>query len=264
MDIDKAFRFSKYHVCFVGAGGTGARAFRDFMGFAYSLRLTDFKDVKVTLVDNDVVESNNILRQPFCPDDIGRYKAEVLAERYSSAYNFDISFYTERVQEEEALYSILNKYFGYVPILVGCVDNISTRKLFHRVFIKFASTFVWLDSGNEMISGQVIMGVKVGKDKTLFPCVTQLFPEILDQEDPPVRVSCSNVPITNIKNMSQYLITNMTAATTVVNFLSLIMLEMDINTQHVNFDVSNVSVKPEYINYNTMATKQTTKSKEKV
>ncbi len=249
MNIDKAIRFNKYHVYIVGVGGTGARVARDFFGFAYSLKKTESKDVIITLCDDDVVEPNNILRQPFCPDDVGRFKSEVLAERYSAAYDMDIHYRTRRIEDVDDLYSDLAKYNGYVPILVGCVDNIAARKIFHKVFKKFKSPFIWIDSGNSQTSGQAIMGIRGNKGMTIFPCLTDLFPEILKQKDQENRVSCSNAPITNLKTMSQFLVTNMTAATVVVNFLTIIMFEMDINTHAVVFEISNISVHPDLINY---------------
>ncbi|KPV43312.1 hypothetical protein AN477_13145 [Alicyclobacillus ferrooxydans] len=42
-----------------------------------------------------MVEQKNLLRQYFLEQDIGRKKAEVLAERYSRAYGIDIAAYSE-------------------------------------------------------------------------------------------------------------------------------------------------------------------------
>lgn len=247
--IDKTIPFDRYHVYIVGVGGTGARVVRDFSGFAYSLQETGLKQINLTLHDNDIVTANNIYRQPFCPNDVGRLKSEVLAERYSSSYDMNITYHTTRIESAEVLYDLLFQYHGYTPILIGCVDNVKARKLFHEVFDKASSPLIWIDAGNEQISGQVILGVKGNKGTVVLPSVTQRFPEILEMDDPEEVQSCSNVPISDVRRMSQYLATNMQAATIVVTYLTLIMLGMDINTHTSNFDISNVNVQSEFIDY---------------
>jgi molybdopterin/thiamine biosynthesis adenylyltransferase len=44
----------------------------------------------IYLVDDDVVEGKNLLRQNFISVDIGQYKARVLAQRYRKAYGNNV------------------------------------------------------------------------------------------------------------------------------------------------------------------------------
>jgi len=56
---------------------------------------------KITIVDGDVVEESNLNRQNYCQKDIGRYKAEVLAERLLAINPMaDIQWYNEMITPE--------------------------------------------------------------------------------------------------------------------------------------------------------------------
>ena len=65
-------------IIMLGAGGTGGY----IAPHLYRLLHTLERPVKVIIVDGDIVEEKNLIRQNFVASDIGRNKAQVLAERY--------------------------------------------------------------------------------------------------------------------------------------------------------------------------------------
>lgn len=75
-------------VIFIGAGGVASWFLPQYIKTLYALKTArrDTSPTTITLYDFDTVEAKNILRQNFIPQDIGKNKAEVLADRYSELY----------------------------------------------------------------------------------------------------------------------------------------------------------------------------------
>lgn len=76
------------NVVIFGLGGTGARVASLICQQLVSEEMT--KNVRVVLVDGDEVEHKNCRRQLFLPSDVGKNKAEVIAERYRRAFGANI------------------------------------------------------------------------------------------------------------------------------------------------------------------------------
>src|SRR5688572_3687924 len=72
------YRPRPLQIILVGAGGTGARMAPDIA------RLLNRGD-SLIIVDPDTVEEKNLIRQHFVRPDVGRYKAEVVAQRATIA-----------------------------------------------------------------------------------------------------------------------------------------------------------------------------------
>ena len=51
----------------------------------------------MTVIDPDVVESGNIPRSNFCGAEIGRFKAQTLAERISLAWGLEVAYSNEKL-----------------------------------------------------------------------------------------------------------------------------------------------------------------------
>src|SRR5437588_4424457 len=73
-------------IVLVGCGGTGG-----FLAEAIC-RLLIGRSAQLYLVDPDRVEPHNLLRQAFDRGDIGRFKAEVLAERLSRRFGREVGY----------------------------------------------------------------------------------------------------------------------------------------------------------------------------
>ena len=80
----------KYNFLIVGCGGTGGN-FTSMLGrYLYDNGVADH--CAITLIDGDFVENKNIGRQPFLPCDIGRNKAEVMAEVLTEVFDIKCGY----------------------------------------------------------------------------------------------------------------------------------------------------------------------------
>ncbi len=95
----------------VGCGGTG--------GFvAEGLARLLPKNIRLNLIDHDRVEDRNLRRQNFYPEDLDKFKSEVLAERLARKYGRPIAYsilpFSHQVTGRDNYQSTL---------YIGCVDN---------------------------------------------------------------------------------------------------------------------------------------------
>lgn len=171
MEIDLSFsqaavvmpvEYSILRFIVVGAGGTGSFAVPAIARLIYELKQQQNKSAEMLIVDPDVVENGNIPRSNFCFAEVGRYKAQTLAERVSTAWGIETSFSCERFDAEKHLKSSTSDYRS-LTIIVGCVDNHLARREMHRALDEYrsygdASRVWWIDGGNGKISGQVLLG----------------------------------------------------------------------------------------------------------
>ena len=63
----------------IGAGGTGGYV----IPHLYRISFAAERSMRILVCDGDVVEEKNLIRQNFVEQDVGRNKAQVLAERLS-------------------------------------------------------------------------------------------------------------------------------------------------------------------------------------
>ena len=111
-------------VLLVGAGGIGSHLTdllcRGLHGHALDL----------TLMDGDVVEERNLAHQRFQPNDIGRAKADVLAETHAKT-GHNITSYAEDLREASQLEGF--------DLIVVAVDRPLPRRLVHSTNVP------WID-----------------------------------------------------------------------------------------------------------------------
>jgi molybdopterin/thiamine biosynthesis adenylyltransferase len=156
----------------VGGGGTGGRLVPLLAQFIRSIT----KDVgargwlvdpTIIIIDDDVVETKNLIRQNFIQRDVGKPKAVVLAERYSKAFGVNIHPIVQRIDSNTEL----NKVFmEKVPgkdfiaakdaIIFMCVDSVKARREVLLAFTRFniqmtTKPYFVIDAGNEDTFGQV-------------------------------------------------------------------------------------------------------------
>lgn len=148
-------------VIVVGGGGTGARLVPPLMQM---LRRGDH----VAIIDDDIVEDRNLLRQHFAARDIGRPKAAVLAERYRKD-GIGLASFQTRLTAENAD-ATLTSIWGAMGapqvsgvVVLGCVDNAAARRGMRRLHMVHslagANDGAWIDVGNEMRGGQVLLSL---------------------------------------------------------------------------------------------------------
>lgn len=187
----------------VGAGGTGSFAAQSLARLCFELK-EHGKEIELTIIDPDRVESGNIPRSNFCRAEIGRFKAQTLAERLSAAWGLEIGYANEKLDYEKHLRAAGGN-FRQMTVLVGCVDNHIARRELHRSLKEFepydtqdAPAAWWIDGGNGKFSGQVLIGSTVKKDRVenhfttaaicrKLPAPSLLHPELLENQEHALR-----------------------------------------------------------------------------
>ena len=210
MDIDLSFfqaavvmpvEYNTLRFIVVGAGGTGSFVVPAIARLIYELRQQQNKPVEMLIVDPDVVEAGNIPRSNFCFAEVGRFKAQTLAERIATAWGIETSFSCEKFDPEKHLKSS-NSDYRSLTIIVGCVDNHMARREMHHALGEFrgygdASRLWWIDGGNGKSSGQVLLGSTTKRLKLeqyftgtsicrALPAPTLHHPDLLEPEKAPV------------------------------------------------------------------------------
>ena len=145
-------------IVLVGCGGTGG-----FLAEAIC-RLLIGKAAHVFLVDPDRVEPHNLLRQAFDPGDVGRFKAEVLAERLARRFGREVG-YAVLPYDQELHGQVFEDARSRLDLLIGCVDNSAARRALAETICRRDGGYPflpgpvwWLDCGNGRNSGQVLLG----------------------------------------------------------------------------------------------------------
>lgn len=144
----------------VGCGGTGA-----FLAEAVCRLLIDVPG-ELCLVDMDRVEPHNCSRQAFARGDVGRFKAQVLAERFARAFGREVGYSV--LPYDAALHAeVFGDARSRLNLLLGCVDNSAARRAIAATLAepRWGHSFAdvrelvwWLDVGNGRNSGQVLLG----------------------------------------------------------------------------------------------------------
>jgi PRTRC genetic system ThiF family protein len=195
-------------VTVVGLGGTGAQVARSVARIVYDMRAARLHTPKIVLIDPDPVEHKNVGRQLYTAADIGQKKAHVLMRRFNAALGLDIASIDQAVDADR-------HFERSGSLIVGCVDNHLARRELARV-----KGAVWIDAGNHVDAGQVVIGntgdretalrnLDGHKGKTAYlPHAGLLFPALLEPEPPapqPVQaVSCAEL----VEAGSQHLLIN--------------------------------------------------------
>lgn len=232
----------------IGAGGTGGYV----IPHLYRLGYASNRYVRIIICDGDVVESKNLIRQNFIEQDIGRNKAQVLAERYSAAFGIECEYRPAFIENKEELLQLTKPDFekGYWNrveetqrvILLGCVDNNKSRQLCHSVFYE-QKDLVYIDSGNGEHTGQVVCGVRQS-GRTTYKPVCALYPDMLKDEDKyPSELSCAERSV----SAPQSVTANLTAATTMISFLYDLLMLGELRTRYATFSSQLISVRPEIV-----------------
>lgn len=153
MKLNSAYLLTNPTVIIVGCGGTG--------GFVAEglCRLLHGRDSQIILMDPDRVEPRNLLRQNFYAADVGRFKAQALAERLCQQFQRPVAYSCSAVKMDQAL-----PLDPQGTVVVGCVDNAEARRALAADFQGRAmpygsvSKYWWVDSGNGDTFGQVLIG----------------------------------------------------------------------------------------------------------
>lgn len=234
-------------IIMLGAGGTGGHV----APHLYRLLHTLDRNTKVIICDGDIVEEKNLIRQNFIAADLGKNKAQVLAERYATAFGLEIAYVPEFIEDENRLTelvepdryspSLYNEFMSEVglSILIGCVDNNKSRQLCHKVF-KATDNLIYIDSGNGEYTGQVVCGVR-RSGRSYYKPIGDVYPDVLlDTDKFPTELSCAEAAV----SAPQSIVANVMAATAVVSYLYNILVLGNIKTRSVSFSGKSINIKP--------------------
>lgn len=165
-------------VVVIGAGGSGSHVAAHLAVLHQSmLDLGHPAGLTCTLIDDDTVSEANVGRARFYQADVGQSKAFVLANRINACHGQSFRAVHGRVTPSSKGAQVLDD----ADIVIGCVDTRSSRRAIHRALHgrRTGRSCYFLDLGNGSHDGQVILG-EVGGGNDRLPCVTELFPEMLD------------------------------------------------------------------------------------
>lgn len=140
-------------IVLVGAGGTGSLVLEGLCKLLIDI------DIPVFVIDPDRVEKHNLRRQNFYAEDLGKFKSQVLVERYSRRYGRTLSYSIWPFDKDIGFSdsgSYLHQSIMQNAIIIGCVDNHLARREIAKAIGGF--NLWWLDSGNGFHSGQVLFG----------------------------------------------------------------------------------------------------------
>lgn len=211
-----------YNIVIIGVGGTGSHL-TSFLTQLIGNNRTFKTKHKITLVDGDKVEEKNLITQKFLESDVGLFKSEVLADRYSSVFGLDMPYVDQYINSKDDVLKLLDYNYSTYNIIVSCVDNNSARKYIDEAFNehkpKYNKGLIYIDTGNSSgvgeLTGQTVIGYK-DCDSTILPSASAYFPQMLEEEKEIPTASCGEVMLENIQNIGA----NITSACTTFNILN--------------------------------------------
>lgn len=170
----------------VGAGGTGSYFLKEVSRFIMGNERVRQHINEMVICDGDIVEEKNLARQNFQKEDIGRNKANVMADVLNDVFQTQWRSIPNYLTSVDTLKEVLNndaevypdKRCGAnaIPVIVGCVDNHAARLLCES-FFESATSCIYLDSANEFEDGEAVFAYKLN-GKVIAPCRSSYFPDI--------------------------------------------------------------------------------------
>jgi hypothetical protein len=236
--------FRDYHIFVGGCGGTGSNLVPHLVQLVGAYQ---YGAITIVLCDEDRVEKGNIGRQFFISPDVGNNKAAVLQKRYLAAWDVDISYHPYYIRETDVLLKLLKKPEAHehrtpLPILVGAVDNDSSRRIFHEAFYKLKD-IAYIDAGNSKFNGQVVVGLRINGETILKP-LAEYYPDVMTTQDEiSVGGTCGRV----VKKEPQTLVANLWAAMITFSFINNIVNLKELPSHMATFNAHNILTRPEYL-----------------
>lgn len=123
MKIDK--------IAIAGAGGIGSNLVAILFDYGVNRKQFNYAGIDVDIYDDDTVDMKNLLHQNFKLDDIGRYKVDVLEEKYV------VNPVRRRMTVED---------FKDYDVIFSCVDSMTFRKsLYEYGWTSEGQKLFWID-----------------------------------------------------------------------------------------------------------------------
>src|SRR5579871_1443614 len=178
-------------VAVVGCGGTGSALVGGLPHLHQALIAGGHPaGLAVTVFDGDRISVANCVRQPFSESEIGLFKAVVLINRLNLFWGLDWEAAPHNVSNARG---IANDF----DLVIGCVDTRNARATIHQALTAaWCGTQYWLDVGNNVDSGQFVLGQPLNRENKRkadrLRTVAELFREIINfRLDDDTQPSCS-------------------------------------------------------------------------
>lgn len=173
----RTWNYMSTSIIVVGCGGTGGRLIpllaQHIANHNSTIRqVLNFDgiflkhELKLFLIDMDIVEAKNLKRQNFYSFDIDKNKAECMAERFSALYGMDIGYFCGTFDEAVGYFKRSGlsdgvRLFRENNIIFDCTDNLSARKSIEN---NSPADSVIISCGNEDTFGQVVVSTVTPKN----------------------------------------------------------------------------------------------------
>lgn len=113
-----------------GAGGIGGYVCKLLYDFGVNRKQFPFSSWKIDVYDDDVVDVGNLLHQDFSFDDLGREKAQIMAEKYAV---------------DSVLRFMTKEDFSKYDVILSCVDSMTFRKDLYTYGWENPGKLFWID-----------------------------------------------------------------------------------------------------------------------
>lgn len=162
----------------VGLGGTGG-----LLTPKLAKMLVGINNADLWLMDGDIVDTGNLERQPYQCFNIDEKKAISLSRKINSCYKLNVYEYSEYLIDKEISNIVFAEDYERV-IILGCVDNHSTRALLEKEHITIKNS-LYIDSANGFDDGSIFISFNDYKGKLKGGLRSDSFPEVLTTNDHP-------------------------------------------------------------------------------
>ncbi len=192
--IGRSMLSQRVRVHLVGVGGNGAQMANCLARLDIAMRALGHPyGLHVTAFDGDRVSESNVGRQIYSPADVGLHKAVVTINRLNQYFGLDWDAVPRHYDT-----SLVSDQGSCPSIVISCVDSARARRDLHRrLFQRGARATYWLDLGNTESGAQVVLGepkpypLPERQEWERLPCVTELFPQLLEEREEDDAPSCS-------------------------------------------------------------------------
>lgn len=224
-------------ILMIATGGTGGHMVPNLVRMISHLPFPE--QPILILADKDKVELKNVQRQNFITSDIGRNKAQILAERYSAAFGVAVDFIADNM-DYLAIEKFVIKNTGKI-LIIDTVDNIRTRCDINIV-AKTYSNVDWLSVGNTDKNGQMVM-YSQSVPKKFRRSLVDVFPDDFtyeeadkqDEEERTARANCAENSVINPQSIA----VNIMGSTITINHLYEMYYQKQMTNDVVFYDIYN-------------------------
>lgn len=249
IDVPAFHLKNKPRMFIFGAGGTTGwflpkvlKIFNDIFNKRPDLRY----NFEIVLIDADIVESKNIIRQNFIQLDIGQNKAQILSERYNELYpNIKVSFVdkygyylhpslesNKSPEDLEYFIDLSSLNISANDILVNLVDNEGFKKQLDAYIAHNAFNGLYFAAGVNLFNGQVYY---TSGTKTISNLYTVDHPDLFNDFEEVSVHACADADANGTDdNPEQMFNGNDLAASFLANTLQTVLSEV-LDYQRVNF-----------------------------